>query len=250
MGFFVTRSSESRRRPRLTEMLVRFSLAAMFALGLTAVTLAQPANKTPTDDEKKAIDLVVKSGGKAEIDPKLPAAARVSAKFDSATDAVLAGLKKAPQIGALDVFDATRCTDRGFTALKDLPNLRKLILGKSEMSMQRAAAIGQLKELRHLYLAGSGLTDAELVSLKKLTMLEFLDASDNPRVTDAGMATVRTLDRLQVLYLGKTGITDKGLMELKPLDGLHTLNVVGARVTGDAAEKFADEMPNLRAVRR
>jgi hypothetical protein len=64
------------------------------------------------------------------------------------------------------------------------------------------------------------------------------------------MATVKTLERLQALYLGKTGITDKSLPELKGLDGLKQLNVVGTKVTGDAAEKFADEMPNLRGVRR
>jgi hypothetical protein len=229
---------------------VRFSLAAILTLGLTALTLAQPVNKTPTEDEKKAIALVVQSGGKAEIDVRLSPDARVSAKFESATDGVLAGLKKAPQIGALDVFDATRCTDKGFAALKDLPNLRKLTLGKSDMSTGRTAALAQCRELRVLYLAGSGLTDAELVPLKKLTRLEALDVSDNPFVTDRGMASIKALDRLRMLYLGKTGLTDKGLQELKVLDALHSLNVVGTKVTGEAADAFADEMPNLRAVRR
>jgi hypothetical protein len=224
-------------------------LPGIFALGLTSFVIAQPANKTPTDDEKKAISAVVAAGGKAEIDPKLPAAARVSAKFESATDTTLANLKKVTHLGALDVFDATRCTEKGLAALKDLPNLRKLTLGKSEMTAARVNAIGQCTELRTLYLSGCGLSDADLVSLKKLTLLESLDISDNP-VTDKGMATVKTLERLQVLYLGKTNLTDKGLMELKPLEGLRSLNVVGTKVTGDAAEAFADEMPNLRAVRR
>jgi hypothetical protein len=231
-------------------VLVRFFFPTIFALGLIASTLTRAAEPAPTNDEKKAIDLVVKAGGKAAIDPKLPAPARVSAKFESATDGVLAGLKKTPAIGALDVFDATRVTDKGFSALKDLPNLRKLTLGKSEMSPARVTAIGQSKELRVLFLAGSGLTDAELTGLKNLTLLESLDISDNPQVTDKGMATVKTLERLQMLYLGKTGLTDNGLMELKGLDGLRSLNVVGTKVTGDAAEKFADEMPNLRGVRR
>ncbi len=229
---------------------MRFSLAVLLALATAILALAQPANPAPTDAEKKAIDLITKAGGKAEIDPKLPAEARVSAKFESATDGVLVGLKKAPQVGALDVFDATACTQKGFVALKDLPHLRKLTLGKSEMSGQRAVALAQCKELRVLYVAGSGLSDTDLATLKKLTHLEALDASDNPQITDKGMASVKALDRLQVLYLGKTGITDKGLMELKALDGLRALNVVGTGVTAEAAEQFADEMPNLRAVRR
>jgi hypothetical protein len=229
---------------------VRFTLAGMFVLGLMTTALAQPADKTPTVDEKKAIDVVVKAGGKAEIDPKLPAAGRVSVKFESVTAASLTSLKKAPQIGALDVFDATQCTNAGFVALKELPNLRKLTLGKSNISAANTVAIAQLKELRVLYLPGSGLSDSELATLKALTFLEALDLSDNPQITDAGMETVKTMERLQVLHLAKTGITDKGLLALKPLDGLRALNVVGTKVTGEAAEKFADDMPNLRAVRR
>lgn len=229
---------------------MRTFFALLFGPGLIPSAPAQPADTTPTADEQKAIALVAKAGGKAEIDPKLPSAARVSAKFESAADAVLLGLKKAPQIGALDVFDATRCTEKGFAALHDLPNLRRLTLGKSAMTLGRARAIGQCKELRRLYLAECGLTDAQLATLKPLTLLALLDISGNPQVTDKGMATVKALERLQALFLGKTGITDKGLMELKGLDGLRQLNVVGTKVTGDAAEKFADEMPNLRAVRR
>src|SRR5262249_42586881 len=157
----------------------------------------------------------------------------------------LANLKKASQIGSLDVFDATRCTDKGYATLKELPHLRRLLLGKSEMTPASAKAVAQCKELRRLYLAGSGLTDAELASLKPLTSLVWLDISDNPQITDKGMTTLKSLERLQALYLGKTGITDKGLMELKSLDGLRSLNVVSTKVTGEAAEKFADEMPNL-----
>jgi hypothetical protein len=228
---------------------MRLALTLLLAAGLIPLARARPVGGPPTPDEQKAIDHVARAGGKAEIDPKLPPTARVSAKFESATDALLLTLKKAPQVGALDVFDATRCTEKGFAALKELPDLRKLSVGKSVMTLGRARAVGQCKELRRLYLAGCELTDAHLALLKPLTMLEWLDISDNP-VTDKGMAAVKTLERLQELYLGKTGITDKALTELKALDGLRKLNVVGTKVTGEAAEKFADEMPNLRGVRR
>ena len=230
---------------------MRFAVLGAFIFGLVAcATQSRAADSAPTDDEKKAIDLVVKVGGKADIDPKLPATGRVSAKFESATDVVLIGLKKAPTIGALDVFDATRVSERGLGALKDLPNLRKLTLGKSEMSLPKTNAIGRCKGLRVLFLGGSGLTDASLAGLKPLTLLESLDVSDNPLVTDKGMVTVKGLERLQTLHLGKTGVGDKGLMALAGLDGLRSLNVTDSKVTADAAEKFADDMPNLRGVRR
>ncbi len=222
---------------------MRFALLIVFSLALTA-----SAADTPTADEQKTIDAIAKLGGKGDIDPKLSSEARVSAKFEAVTDNILIGLKKLPQVGAVDTFDATRCTDKGFAALKELPNLRKLVVGKGDLNVAAVTAVGQCKELRHLALISCGVTDAELESLKKLTLLEHLTLSDNPKITDKGMATVKEFDRLQVLYLSKTSIGDKGLAELKPLDGLRTLSVKGTKVTGDAAEKFADDMPNLRKV--
>jgi hypothetical protein len=217
-------------------LLVPLALLTSFALA--------PAN------EKDALAAVVAAGGKADTDPKLHPEARVVAKFEAATDATLLALKKLPQVGAVEVFDATRCTEKGFAALKELPHLRRLALGKSAMTAPRTAAIGQLKELRDLRLPESGLSDAELAALKGLTLLEQLDLSDNPQITDKGMVTVKQLSRLRLLSLPKTSIGDKGLMELKELDGLRSLHVGSTKVTADAAEKFADEMPNLRVVRR
>ena len=226
---------------------MRFALPAVLGLALTA---ARAADEKPTADEQKAIDAVTKAGGKAAIDPKLSPDARVAAKFEAATDAVLTSLKKYPQIGAIDAFDAAKCTDKGFAALKELPHLRRLVLGKSNLTPAAVNAVGQCKELRYLGLVAAGLTDAKLAGLKNLDRLEHLSINDNPQVSDKGMQTVKGFERLRVLYLGNTGITDKGLAELRGLDGLRTLNVANTKVTADAAEKFADELPNLRVVRR
>ncbi len=217
-------------------------------LVLLLPAFAAAADDAPSDDENKAIDAVVKLGGKATIDPTLGPDARVSAKFERTSDNVLYGLKKWPQVGAVDVFDASLCTAKGFAALKDLPDLRKLVVERANLSPMTLTAIGACKELRHLGLVSSGVTDAELLGLKKLTLLETLSLSDNPGITDKGMATVKGFDRLRVLFLSKTSITDKGLAELKSLDGLRTLSVKGSKVTLDAAEKFPDDMPNLRKV--
>jgi Leucine-rich repeat (LRR) protein len=222
---------------------MRFALLAVFVSALSA-----NAADNPTADEKAAIDAIAKSGGKGDIDSKLFFEARVTAKFDAVTDGVLIGLKKYPQIGAIDAFDVTRCTEKGFAALKELPNLRKLVIGKAGLTQGEANAIGEYKELRHLALVSCGVTDTELAAMKKLTLLEHLALSDNPKITDKGMATVKGFERLQVLYLNKVPISDKGLQELKALDGLRTLSVKGSNVTSDAAEKFPDDMPNLRKV--
>ena len=196
------------------------------------------------------MEAVEKAGGKAAIDPKLVAGTRVSAKFDSIDDADLLVLRKHACLGAIDAFDATKCTEKGFAGLKELPNLRRLVLGKSELTLAAAAAIGRCKEMRYLGLVEAGLTDAELAGLKPLTLLEHLSLSNNPKITDKGMQIVKGFERMRELYLANTAITDKGLAELKGLDGLRTLNVANTKVTASAAEKFIDEMPNLRNIRQ
>jgi hypothetical protein len=225
---------------------MRFALVIGFACLMIAVATAAD---TPTKEEKAAIDISAKWGGKATLESRFSTEARVSVKFETLTDAILIGLKKYPHIGGVDTFDATRCSEKGFTALKDLPNLRKLVIRKANLTPAGIAAIGECKELRHLSLVGCGVTDAELASLKNLTMLDYLTLSDNPKITDKGMATVKGFDRLRTLHLTNTSISDTGLMELKVLDGLRNLSVGGTKVTQEMAEKFPDDMPNLRVVR-
>ena len=223
---------------------------AHFAFFVASALVARGADETPTPDEQKAIDAIAKAGGTAQIDPKLPAAARVAAKLESATDTVLLTLRKHRKIGAIDIQDASKCTLKGINVLPDLPNLRRLVVGKANLKLVHLNAVGRCQDLRHLALLDAGLTDGALEGLAKLTRLEHLALSDNPKISDKGMQTVKRFERLQALYLANTSLTDKGLRELKGLDGLRTLNVANSKITADAAEKFVDEMPNLRGIRR
>jgi hypothetical protein len=204
----------------------------------------------PTADEQKVIDAARAFQGKAVVDPGLHPDARMAVKFESVTDTVLISLSKRPQVGAIQALDGLKCTEKGFTALANLPYLRRLVLNQSRVSNKGLAAIGGCKQLRVLVIPESVVTDDGLAALKRLTRLETLNLSDNPKITDKGLAHVLPLERLEVLYLNKTGITDKGLFGLKPLEGLRSLSVIGTKVSASAAEKFPDEMPNLRVVRR
>src|SRR5262249_44945308 len=122
-------TSTRRVRPHPVGASMRFALLAVFLFALPA-----RAADTPTAEERKTIDAIEKLGGKGEISEKLPTEARVLAKFEGPSDNALAGLKKHPLIGGVDVFDATRCSERGFAALKDLPNLRRLVVEKADLS--------------------------------------------------------------------------------------------------------------------
>jgi hypothetical protein len=135
---------------------MRNALVLPQAFLLMSLALAAGGD-SPSAAEERAIDAIAKAGGKAAIDPKLAATARVEAEFDSATNATLINLAKQPQLGALEILDATKCTAKGFAALKALPHLRRVVLAKSNPKAAGARAIGQCKELRHL-----GLVDAIL----------------------------------------------------------------------------------------
>jgi hypothetical protein len=218
-------------------------------IGMAALGLTRAADDAPTPVEQKAIDALTRLGGTASVNPNLHQDARVAVRFKELTDATLAALKKHPQVGAVETFDSTKCTDKGLAALADLPHLRQLKLGQNAATDKTLAVIAECKQLRLLYVGQARITDAGLEKLKPLTRLEALDVSGSTKVTDAGMAHVKTLERLEVLGLANTAITDKGLYELAPLEGLRSLDVRNTKVTADAALKFPDMMPNLRAVR-
>lgn len=225
-------------------------VALALSLGLAAGLVAAAADDTPTDAEQKAITAARLLMGTATIDTALHADARVSVKFDTATDATLIQLAKQPAVGAIQALDGRKCTGKGFAALKTLPHLRKLTLNQSGVSDKELAVIAGCSQLRVLTIPESTVTDAGLAELPKLTRLEELNLASAPKVTDKGMAHVKTLERLEVLHLDNTGLTDKGLFELKPLEGLRRLSVAGTKVTDKAADAFPEMMPNLRAVRK
>ena len=229
---------------------MRIAFAIIIGLSLASVLTIRGADDTPNDSEKKAIAALKFLKAKTTIDTTLHPEARVAIKLETANDVALVALDKHPEIGSIQALDGTLCTTKGFTALHALPHLRRFVLNKSGVTDKELNAIVGCKEIRELVIPESTVTDAGLPDLTKLTRLEALDLSDAVKITDKGMAVVKTMERLETLHLNKTSITDKGLLELKPLEGLRALSVGGTKVTQAAAEKFPDEMPNLRVVRR
>jgi hypothetical protein len=93
-----------------------------------------------------------------------------------------------------------------------------------------------------LYLANTGVTDAGLESLSKLTRLRHLYIRNDrrrrtdrvlaPRITDAGMVHLRGLDHLWTLNLSKLPVTDAGLAAIEGLPELNGLYLSGTKVRG------------------
>ena len=195
----------------------------MFRLAL-AIAILLPAFSLADDLETQAVALATKLGGSAKVEPKLDEIARVSVKFTKASDTILQQLGKMPSIGAIEILDATGCTEAGFIALKELPDLQILSIAKGALTEKSAAAIGSIRALGELYLGESKLTDVTFVGLKKLVNLKKLDVMD-AAITDKSAAVLTNMKKLEELNLSGTKIGDPGVVELQALTKLKLLRL-------------------------
>jgi Leucine-rich repeat (LRR) protein len=210
--------------------------AVLAALVLTA------AFPGPTPEEEEVIAAVIKLGGKAVLDEKLEPIARVDVTLATATDATLVSLSKLPNVGAITIADATRCTEPGFEVLRELPDLQKLILRRSAVTDRSAAAITAIRPLQELYLGESRITDAGLAGLKGHKHLRVLDLYQTA-VTDKSVAILATVSKLEDLNLSGTKVTDKGLDSLAELKNLKLIRLHGTGVTRAGVSKLEAALP-------
>lgn len=104
-------------------------------------------------------------------------------------------------------------------------------------------AVEQLPDVRMLALGGTQISDASLPQLSRMKRLRFLDVSET-KVTDAGMASIAQLTALKTLWVGtwaappERSLTDAGIKQLTPLINIETLHVAGNGITDDSVPVF------------
>ena len=180
-----------------------------------------------------------------------------------ATDAGFARLAVLLYLEALTIVNFPALTDEGAARLlAGLPLLRRFMLGgvtrasSARLTLEALAdhhpgleslglnyhtgigeadlqAVGKLRNLQALNLAGTGITDAGLAHLRPLKGLTILSFS-HTGVTDAGLPTLGELTSLQSLTLNQTKVTDAGIIHLAPLANLRKLALDADGIT-DAA---------------
>ena len=99
-------------------------------------------------------------------------------------------------------------------------------IGDDDLSL-----VGQLVNLKELYIHESKVTDAGLKHLRALKNLQTLSLATTP-VTNAGLKHLRPLTSLRFLNLSGTQISDDGLKHLKPLENLRDLSLDKTAVQG------------------
>lgn len=103
------------------------------------------------------------------------------------------------------------------------------------------AAIEYVKAFRnldHLDLSNSNITDAGLVKLNGHPSLTYLQLS-NTAITDAGLSSLTRLPRLLRLDLDGTKITDSGLGSLQYFNCLRVVILDGTAITDGAFEQLS-----------
>lgn len=213
---------------------------ALLVLFLTALPVFAEEVK-PTAAEGELIALVEKLGGTAKIDTSLDGQARVAAAFEKPDDTALVTLGKQPPLGSLEVGSAAKLTAKGYTALKELPDLQKLTVSSGTVAPADATAIGSLRQLSVLVLGGCKLTDAEVVKLAKLKNLKCLDLLDTG-VSDKAVDTLLGFTKLEELNLSGTKLSDAGAKKLLKLEGLKLLQLNNTKVSAAAIGTMEDDL--------
>lgn len=216
----------------------RFILSAVACFAAPAFALAAEP-KPATDAEKKAIELVEKAGGKAKVDDELGDTARVAVSFEKPGDDAVVKLAKNEHVGAVELRSVAKLTERGFGALKYIPNLRKLVIAAGTIEMTEAKAIGETASLTTLAVGGTKLGDGEISYFKKLKDLKHLDLMDTA-LTDAGLKTVLELTKLEELNLSGTKVTNDGAKKLLALEKLKLVQLNHSKVTREGIDAMEE----------
>ncbi|MDB6082083.1 MAG: F-box/LRR-repeat protein 13 [Chlamydiia bacterium] len=95
--------------------------------------------------------------------------------------------------------------------------------------------------LSKLILCNCNIGNEILVEVAKLSQLQVLDISHNPRIDDNGLKSILPLAQLACLVLsGKSRITDEGVDHLAKLKNLEKLNLQNCAITPEGLKKLSD----------
>ncbi len=135
--------------------------------------------------------------------------------------AVVAGETDAIRLDAVSVVDQ----DLVLLATRDLPQLRELRLGESQLTTAGLMPLIGIPSLEVLILGNTPLDDAGAEQISALENLRIFNAAET-QLTDAGLAYLARLSNLELLRIGSPDITDAGMIPLAEMPNLKQLILV------------------------
>ncbi len=143
----------------------------------------------------------------------------------------LKGFRHNPEIAYLD-FSNSRVSDADLDNLRGMSSLETLVLNDTQIT---DAGLKRLQQQSHpkltgIRIAGTGVTDAGLASLGKMTSLRNSALGD--QITDAGLEKLLPLTSLEALWLGNNDrIGDAGMRCVGRFSSLNALDVGSKKIT-------------------
>jgi Leucine-rich repeat (LRR) protein len=169
-----------------------------------------------------------------------------SIAFDSANiqDDVLESLSKnLPQLNTLDVQGCKLLTDKGFSSLRPMAQLKNLNAGDTKVGDGLMRAACNWKQLNVLKVGGGNIGNegirAFVESKSPVTVLSI----DNCKIDDKGIVNIAKLPKLEVLSLNGDNITDASVPVLTKLKSLTGLGLRDTKVTADGAARIRKALP-------
>ncbi len=146
-----------------------------------------------------------------------------------------------------EIFNNKKLTDADLTHFKDCKHLEGLVLSDClNVTGAGWAQSRDWKNLRHLHLGHTKITNEALANFKECKNLTFLDLGHTP-VGDAGLANFKGCQSITTLLLGHTRVTDEGLVNFKECKDLVSLSIDGTTI-GDAGLAHFKDCKKLRMV--
>ena len=180
---------------------------------------------------------------------------RLNLRGTDVTDTALAYITQIPSLRSLDV-SYTQVTNNGLDYLSSLPKLEELVIGGNKVTGAGLRILKQLPALRSLSLNGAqkrnsgtwtvSLTDLDLDALGGLKGLQSLDLA-GLKITDAGVARLKGLASLSVLDLSRTEVSASGLKSME-VDRLQRLSLHRAKRVDDGIAEWLGPADRLEVL--
>lgn len=132
-------------------------------------------------------------------------------------------------------------------AVEQLPALKRLALGETQVGDATMPRISKLKYLRFLDISQTNVTDAGMIHLERLRGLKWLFVGTWDRdhtVSDAGLKRVAPALDLERLQVVGHGFTDASIPVFEQFKDLRELSFLHTRITEEGQERLKEKLPN------
>ncbi len=230
----------------LVEALPRLKTLFLFGHRLTDSGL-EPLTRLASLEELVIGDGRLKD---ASLEPlaRVPSLRYLSFQGDGFTDGALEHVRAIATLETLDL--PTAIGNAGIAHLAGHRRLEALaVAGATDEGLRHLKAIPSLKRLDLDSLRGTSITNAGLVHLRELKLLEHLRLP-SVDMTEEGLAHLAELSQLKYLWVerhSESPVNDAGIRQLARLKLLESLLISGKHLTATGMASIA-ELRNLRAL--